>query len=62
MNGQYWFRNAAMVSWRPPAEALIIPRLNGMQLTGRDRGHLVDARGAALHAAHGGRAAVSCNA
>lgn len=30
-----------MVSWRPPANALIIPRLNGRQLTGRDRGHLV---------------------
>jgi len=25
----------------PPAEALIIPRLNARQLTGRDRGHLV---------------------
>lgn len=42
-----------MVSWRPPGEAFIIRRLNGKQLTGRDRGHLVvlEAPRCTLHAA-----------
>ena len=42
-----------MVPWRPPGQARIIPRLNERQLTGRDRGHLVelDAPPCALHAA-----------
>jgi LAS superfamily LD-carboxypeptidase LdcB len=42
-----------MVPWRSPAQARIIPRLNGRQLTGRDRGHLValEAPQCELHAA-----------